>query len=92
MENFINNAPFIVVLLCLIVGFVFLVKGADLFVEGSSSVAKRFKVPSLIIGLTIVAMGTSLPETAVSVAAPRTQVYHSPVWFYASSRSHLPYI
>ncbi len=62
MENFINNAPFIVVLLCLIVGFVFLVKGADLFVEGSSSVAKRFKVPSLIIGLTIVAMGTSLPE------------------------------
>ena len=66
MENFINNAPFIVVLLCLIVGFVFLVKGADLFVEGSSSVAKRFKVPSLIIGLTIVAMGTSLPETAVS--------------------------
>ena len=69
MENFINNAPFIVVLLCLIVGFVFLVKGADLFVEGSSNVAKRFKVPSLIIGLTIVAMGTSLPETAVSVAA-----------------------
>lgn len=69
MENFINNAPFIVVLLCLIVGFVFLVKGADMFVEGSSSVAKRFKVPSLIIGLTIVAMGTSLPETAVSVAA-----------------------
>lgn len=69
MENFINNAPFIVVLLSLIVGFVFLVKGADLFVEGSSSVAKRFKVPSLIIGLTIVAMGTSLPETAVSVAA-----------------------
>lgn len=46
-----------------------MVKGADLFVEGSSSVAKRFKVPSLIIGLTIVAMGTSLPETAVSVAA-----------------------
>lgn len=69
MENFINNAPFIVVLICLIVGFVFLVKGADMFVEGSSSVAKRFKVPSLIIGLTIVAMGTSLPETAVSVAA-----------------------
>ena len=69
MEKFINEAPFIVVLLCLVAGFVFLVKGADLFVEGSSSVAKRFKVPSLIIGLTIVAMGTSLPETAVSVAA-----------------------
>ena len=70
MENFINNAPFIVVLLCLIVGFVFLVKGADLFVEGSSSVAKRFKVPSLIIGLTIVAMGTSLPETPPAGAYP----------------------
>ena len=69
MEKFINDAPFIVVLLCLVAGFVFLVKGADLFVEGSSSVAKRFKVPSLIIGLTIVAMGTSLPETAVSVTA-----------------------
>lgn len=58
------------VLLCLIVGFVFLVKGADLFVEGSSSVAKRFKVPSLIIGLTIVAVGTSLPKPQLSVAAP----------------------
>ena len=63
------NANVICSLGVLIVGFVMLIKGADLFVEGSSSVAKRFKVPSLIIGLTIVAMGTSLPETAVSVAA-----------------------
>lgn len=39
------------------------------FVEGSSSIAKRFHVPAIIIGLTIVAMGTSLPETAVSVVA-----------------------
>lgn len=46
-----------------------LIKGADFFVEGSSSVAKRLKVPSMIIGLTIVAMGTSLPECAVSVTA-----------------------
>lgn len=53
----------------LIVGFVLLIKGADFFVDGSSSVAKRLKVPSLIIGLTIVAMGTSLPECAVSVTA-----------------------
>lgn len=53
----------------LIVGFVLLIKGADFFVEGSSSVAKRLKVPSMIIGLTIVAMGTSLPELAVSVTA-----------------------
>ena len=53
----------------LAVGFVLLIKGADFFVEGSSSVAKRLKVPSMIIGLTIVAMGTSLPECAVSVTA-----------------------
>ncbi|MBP1560479.1 MAG: calcium/sodium antiporter [Oscillospiraceae bacterium] len=53
----------------LIVGFVLLIKGADFFVEGSSSVAKRLRVPSIIIGLTIVAMGTSLPECAVSVTA-----------------------
>lgn len=53
----------------LLLGFVLLVKGADFFVDGSSSVAKRLKVPSLIIGLTIVAMGTSLPECSVSVSA-----------------------
>ncbi len=56
----------------LVIGFVLLIKGADFFVEGSSSVAKRLRVPSLIIGLTIVAMGTSLPECAVSVAASIT--------------------
>ena len=55
--------------LLLIVGFVLLIKGADFFVDGSSAVAKRLKVPSLIIGMTIVAMGTSLPETSVSVSA-----------------------
>lgn len=53
----------------LIIGFVLLVKGADFFVEGASSVAKMLKVPPLIIGMTIVAMGTSLPETSVSIAA-----------------------
>lgn len=53
----------------LIVGFVLLVKGADFFVEGSAAVAKRFRVPSFIIGMTIVAMGTSAPECAVSIAA-----------------------
>ena len=56
----------------LVIGFVLLIKGADYFVEGSSSVAKKFKVPSLIIGMTIVAMGTSLPELAVSVTASMT--------------------
>lgn len=69
MEKFINGAPLALVIVCLVIGFVFLMKGADYFVEGSSSVAKRLKVPSIIIGLTIVAMGTSLPETAVSVTA-----------------------
>lgn len=53
----------------LILGFAALVKGADIFVDGSSSLAGIFKVPSVIIGLTIVAMGTSAPEYAVSVAA-----------------------
>lgn len=53
----------------LIAGFVLLIKGADLFVDGSSSVARIFKVPAVIIGLTIVAMGTSAPETAVSISA-----------------------
>lgn len=53
----------------LIGGFVLLIKGADFFVDGSSALAKRLKVPALIIGMTIVAMGTSLPETSVSVSA-----------------------
>lgn len=55
--------------LLLFLGFVLLVKGADWFVDGSSSVAKILKVPSVIIGLTIVAMGTSAPEAAVSITA-----------------------
>jgi cation:H+ antiporter len=72
MQNFVNQSPMIVVVLLLVVGFALLIKGADFFVEGSSSVAKRFRVPSVIIGLTVVAMGTSLPETAVSVTASVT--------------------
>jgi len=57
------------VYILLIVGFVLLIKGADFFVEGSSSVAKSLKVPSVVIGLTIVAIGTSAPEAAVSITA-----------------------
>ncbi|MBR5420828.1 MAG: calcium/sodium antiporter [Lachnospiraceae bacterium] len=53
----------------LLVGFVCLIKGADLFVEGSSSMARNFRVPGVVIGLTIVAMGTSAPELAVSTSA-----------------------
>ena len=59
----------ITAIIILVIGFFLLIKGADFFVEGSSSVAKLLRVPSIIIGLTIVAMGTSLPECAVSVTA-----------------------
>lgn len=55
--------------LLLLIGFVLLIKGADLFVDGSSSIAGILKIPSVIIGLTIVAMGTSAPEAAVSINA-----------------------
>lgn len=67
MSAFFQTVPGALILL--VIGFVGLIKGADFFVDGASNVAKRFKVPSLIIGLTIVAMGTSLPETAVSISA-----------------------
>ena len=52
--------------LLVLIGFIMLIKGADIFVEGASSIAKRFHIPEMIIGLTIVAMGTSLPELSVS--------------------------
>ncbi len=58
--------------LWLLAGFVLLVKGADFFVDGAAGVARRFHVPSVIIGLTIVALGTSLPEAAVSITASVT--------------------
>ncbi len=53
----------------LIIGFLFLIKGADIFVEGASTIAKKFNVPPMVIGLTIVAMGTSAPEAAVSITS-----------------------
>lgn len=56
-------------LLLLVIGFVLLVKGADWFVEGSAAIARKLNIPELVIGLTIVAMGTSLPEAAVSITA-----------------------
>lgn len=60
---------FLLQIVLLVVGFVLLIKGADWFVDGSSAVAARFGIPQLVIGLTIVAMGTSAPEAAVSIAA-----------------------
>jgi cation:H+ antiporter len=56
-------------IILLLVGFVALIKGADIFVDASSSIAKKFNIPSIIIGMTIVAMGTSLPELSVSVTS-----------------------
>lgn len=56
-------------ILLLIVGFVMLVKGADWFVDGSSGIARKLGIPQLVVGLTIVAMGTSAPEAAVSITA-----------------------
>lgn len=55
--------------LLLVLGFVLLTKGADWFVDGAASIADRLGIPQLVIGLTIVAMGTSLPEAAVSISA-----------------------
>ncbi len=53
----------------LVVGLFLLIKGADVFVDGASSIAAKFKVPSLIIGLTVVSLGTSAPEAAISISA-----------------------
>lgn len=60
---------FVFQFLILILGFVMLVRGADFFVDGAASIAAKFKIPQLIIGLTVVAMGTSAPEAAVSISA-----------------------
>lgn len=59
----------IIDIVLLVVGFLLLIKGADFFVDGSSNIANKFGIPQLVIGLTIVAMGTSAPEVAVSVSA-----------------------
>ena len=56
----------------LIVGFVFLIKGSDFFVDGASSIASLLKIPTIIVGLTIVAFGTSAPEAAVSITSAIT--------------------
>ncbi len=53
----------------LVIGFLFLIKGADFFVDGSGSIAKKLKIPDIIIGLTVVAMGTSMPELVVSATS-----------------------
>src|SRR3989339_385689 len=56
-------------LILFVLGIILLIKGADVLVDGSSALAKRFKVPTIVIGLTIVAFGTSMPELIVNVMA-----------------------
>lgn len=51
----------------IIVGFAFLIKGADFLVDGGSGIAKKFHIPEIVIGMTIVSIGTSMPEMVVSV-------------------------
>lgn len=62
----------ILTIILLLVGFVFLIKGADFFVDGASDLATKLKIPAMIIGLTIVAFGTSAPEAAVSLSSALT--------------------
>lgn len=69
MFEWLDPNNMILNLLLLVVGFVALIKGADIFVDGAAAVARKFGVPGVIIGLTVVAMGTSAPELAVSVSA-----------------------
>ena len=66
------DAGIIIQVVILIVGFVFLIKGSDFFVDGASSVASLLKIPTIIVGLTIVAFGTSAPEAAVSITSSLT--------------------
>ena len=66
------DMPIILQFVLLIVGFVFLIKGSDFFVDGASSIASLLKIPTIIVGLTIVAFGTSAPEAAVSITSAIT--------------------
>ncbi len=66
------DASIIIQVVLLLVGFVFLIKGSDFFVDGSSSIASLLKIPTIIVGLTIVAFGTSAPEAAVSITSSLT--------------------
>lgn len=72
MFDFVYKLPLyaqvIIFLISLVIGIIFLVKFSDIFVDGASSVAKKLKISSMIIGLTVVAIGTSCPELAVSVS------------------------
>jgi cation:H+ antiporter len=68
------DAGIILQVVLLIVGFVFLIKGSDFFVDGASSIASILRIPTIIVGLTIVAFGTSAPEAAVSITSSLTGI------------------
>ena len=82
----------------LVVGLVLLVVGADLLVKGAARLAGSFGIPALVIGLTVVAFGTSAPELAVSVKAaysgqagiPRCVLYRPAGWLYRQYRRNIP--
>lgn len=65
----IESLPFVVAIVLFTVGLVFLIKGGDWFVDGASSIAEKFKIPEIIIGATVVSIGTTLPEVMVSSQA-----------------------
>lgn len=69
LAEFVAGVPLVVQILFLLVGFVLLMKGADWFVDGASALATKLGIPQIVIGLTIVAFGTSAPEAAVSITA-----------------------
>ena len=66
---FPESVQIVLYILLTIFGFVLLIKGADFFVDGASGIASRFGIPQIVIGLTVVAFGTSLPEAAVSISS-----------------------
>ena len=66
---FPESIQIVLYILLTVFGFVLLIKGADFFVDGASGIASRFGIPQIVIGLTVVAFGTSLPEAAVSITA-----------------------
>ncbi len=68
MDTILNMSP-VIPYIVLVAGFILLIKGADFFVDGCSAIATIFRIPPVIIGLTIVSMGTSAPEAAVSITS-----------------------
>lgn len=67
-------------IILILIGFALLIKGADLLVEGASKISKRFHIPEIIIGLTIVSIGTSMPELFVSITSAIDRIPRYGYW------------